>query len=117
MSLATLRSVLLGSVIAAIAGQALAADSVCVRNDFEVPWVHPGIAFYATQGDAVCNGPGMTLKKGESGCFDDDAIANDGSWNLLATDATSGDCLVVCALTRSETRIVYSLSQVYACKD
>lgn len=107
----------IGALIAATPGSVFAAGPVCVVNDFEVPWVHPGIAFYAVQDDETCEGPGMMLKKGESGCFADAAVIADGGWELMATDATSGACIVVCPLTRDSTRIVYSQSKVYACKD
>lgn len=117
MSRASRLLLFVGALYAATPGPVLAANPVCVMNDFEVPWVHPGIAFYAIQDDATCEGPGMLLKKGESGCFDDDAVTADGEWELMATDATSGDCIVVCPLTRPSTRIVYSQSKVYACKD
>ena len=95
---------------------AQAADPVCVTNDFEVPWVHPGITFFASRGND-CDGAGMILKKDETGCFETPDIASDGTWTLLALDATSGACGAVCALTRPTTRIVFSQANVYACKD
>ena len=86
-------------------------------NDFEVPWVHPGITFFTSRGEVSCEGAGMTLKKDESGCFDSEEVTPDGSWTLLALDATSGACGAVCTLTRPTTRIVFSQANIYACTD
>jgi len=106
-----------GAAVALVQGPARAGDQACVVNDYEVPWVHPGITFFAARGDTLCEGPGITLKKDETGCFGEADITVDGSWSLLASDATSGACLVVCPLTRPLTRIIFSQSNGYACTD
>ena len=96
---------------------AQAGEQACGVNAFEVPWVHPGITFFASRGDTLCKGAGLTLKKDESGCLDDAEATPDGSWSLLATDATSGACRLICPITRPMTRVVYSQSNGYACAD
>ena len=117
MRLGGIAAGLLAGAIALFPTVGQANDRACVVNDFEVPWVHPGITFYTSRGGTVCDGPGLTLKKDESGCFDDAAITPDGSWSLLATDATSGACRIVCPISRPMTRIVFSQSNTYACTD
>lgn len=117
MTWTVLATLLLGGTAALWHGPVRAADQTCVVNGFEVPWVHPGITFFTSRGEAVCEGPGITVKKDETGCFDDTEVAPDGTWNLLALDATSGACRAVCPLTRPTTRIIFSQANVYACID
>ena len=100
------------------AGSAASAEEVCVRNAYEVPWVHPGITFYLGRDGFACEGLEMPLvKTGETRCVADDALSTDGSWHLSGIDAASGDCVPICDLTRKTTRITFSQSKVYACGD
>ena len=100
------------------AGSATSAEEICIRNAYEVPWVHPGITFYLNRNDFACEGIEMHLvKTGETRCVEDDDLSSDGSWHLSGIDAASGECVPICDLTRQTTRITFSQSKVYACGD
>lgn len=102
---------------AATAGPVQADGEVCILNEFEVAWVHPGVTFYLDESPGACAGESLTLKEMESGCFETAPVRYDGSWHLSALDATTAKCLEVCPMIRPQTRIVFSNSTVYACRD
>ena len=100
---------------AAAAGPVRADGEVCLVNDFEVAWVHPGVTFFLDQEAGACAGESLTLKETESGCFEMRPVSYDGAWHLSALDATTAKCLSVCAITQGATRVVFNNSTTYAC--
>ena len=101
---------------AAQAGPVRAEGEVCVTNDFEVAWVHPGIPVYLDRdADEACAGESLTLKEGESGCFDTRPVPYDGSHTLRAEDATTAACRTVCPITQAQIRLIFDQSNVYGC--
>jgi len=99
-------------------GAPAAAAEVCVKNAYEVPWVHPGITFYLNRGEAACDGIELHLvKEGETRCIDEGGVGTGGDWHLAGRDASTGECVPICPVTRQTTRVVFSQSAGYACAD
>ena len=94
-----------------------AGDVVCIDNQFEVAWVHPGVTFFLERDEGTCAGEHITLQEGETGCFETYPVQYDGSWYLSALDATTAKCRAVCAVQTSKIRIQFSVTNTFSCTD
>ena len=108
------------AVLGALSNPAIlraAGDIVCIDNQFEVAWVHPGVTFFLEKEERTCAGEHFTLQEGETGCFETYPVPYDGSWYLSALDATTAKCRMVCAVQTSPIRIQFSASNTFSCTD
>ena len=92
-----------------------ANNRVCIVNKYEVPWVHPGLTLFLNNSGNSCFGDGIVLQKGESGCFKNDKVPIDGSWHLSGLDATTAECITICAITATYIEIRYGSSGALSC--
>ena len=95
---------------------ASAEDStVCIDNQFEVPWVHPGITFFLDNDEGVCAGESITLQESETGCFGSSMVPIDGSWYLSGLDATTAKCVGICQIVTANIQIRYTSGGAFDC--
>ena len=89
--------------------------SVCIENQYEVGWVHPGITFFLERTVGACTGENITLKEGESRCFETRLVQYDSSWQLSALDATTAECRAIGPILSAEITIRCDNSNAYSC--
>lgn len=89
---------------------------VCIDNQFEVAWAHPGVTLFLEPIAGTCTGERIVLQDGETGCFETQHAQYDGSWHLSALDSITAECRSVCAIASAQIKIQFSVNNGYSCE-